>query len=330
MLRHPLNRFFALLLSCACFGACAIHPLPSDVTGYKTAKIVHKIRCEARAAAIKAEIYFWTRKQEHPEIVDEDSLNAFLKTLDLRTVRPHELKRLDTLLRTGIVYNFSLEGTETDSLTFNADIIRPLTHGLGTLSPSASNVVKRDNIRTFTVSDNFRTLISLKQKHCDELEQPNPNYEYPIVGRIGVDEMIETFVKLVNGEDLAGQEDLSKSALALNPTGVPAMVDSLTFTTTISGGLTPKISLSPVGTRWQLMDASIAGSVTRVDTHNVIIGLGVAKPTDALPALLNSKTVALFITTSPRDSGTGEGVAAQLVAQEILRELGRPVIPAAD
>ena len=31
-------------------GACSIHPLPEDVTGLKTAQIVHRIRCEAAKA----------------------------------------------------------------------------------------------------------------------------------------------------------------------------------------------------------------------------------------------------------------------------------------
>src|ERR1700749_558814 len=63
MLRFP-GRFFVSLLSCgfiSCgLGACAIHPLPENVTGVNTSQIVHRNRCEAKAAVAKIE--HWLRK----------------------------------------------------------------------------------------------------------------------------------------------------------------------------------------------------------------------------------------------------------------------------
>jgi hypothetical protein len=62
---------------------------------------------------------------------------------------------------TGIVYSYSLDGTETNGLTFNFDIIKPLTHpGTFTHTPSAGNTWMRDNVRTFTISDSFGKLIA--------------------------------------------------------------------------------------------------------------------------------------------------------------------------
>jgi hypothetical protein len=39
-------------------GGCAIHPLPENVTGVKTTRIVDRIRCEARDAVLAAEDKF--------------------------------------------------------------------------------------------------------------------------------------------------------------------------------------------------------------------------------------------------------------------------------
>jgi len=328
MLRHSLLRAVAIVL-CFGLGACSIHPIPKDVTGYKTATIVRKIRCEARDAVIQAGLNYLQRKGLYPEVADAAALEALLTHQQIITL----FSKLNYLPRTGIVYSFSLEGTETNGLTFTSDVIKPLTHGTETFSPSLGNTLKRDNIRAFTVSDSFSSLINLEAGHCKfNSEISGPNYEYPIVGRIGVDEMIKTFVELAVSGELGVSQDPAKT-ISLTPAGLPTMVDTITFTTTITAGLTPKIVLSPVGTALQLMDASLAGSVGRVDTHQVIIGLALGpKPAAAAPHVATTpgpKLTSLFITTSPKDPGSGEELAAQAVAQQILRfETRRSLIAA--
>lgn len=316
---HARTRFLALLIACSCFGGCSIHPLPEDVTPYTTARIVRLVRCEAKAAVVQEAIKIINWKGSHPEVFDEGSLEHF----NLNKLSPGQFKWFDVLRRTGIVYSFALEGSEMESVMFSADFLKAITGGTVTLSPSAGNSLTRDNIRAFTVSDNFALLLKLENHRCDELGHPGPNYEYPITGRIGVAEMVSTFVQMTITGDISGQEP-SLSDLNVSPAGLPAMVDTLKFTTSISGGLTPKVSVSPLGSGWSVMNGSLAGSITRMDTHTVIIGLGLAKPSSAV----NSKTTALFITTAPKAANTGEAVAAQAVAQQILRfEIGRPIIP---
>lgn len=290
MFRNRLGRLAALLtLSCG-LGNCAIHPLPSDVTGYKTIAIVQKIRCEAREAIIEA-----------------------LKD-------PTVQKQGDNFLKAGIVFAFALEGTEAGGLSLSADIIKPLAHGTGTLSPSVGNTLSRDNIRSFTISDNFSELREkLHDADCN-FDTTSPNYEYPIVGRIGVDEMITTFTALALTGGLGAQQDLSKGVSSLSPAGLPAMVDTITFTTTISAGLTSKMVLSPVGKGWQLMDATFPGTVSRVDKHQVIIGLALPPKSKAGTAAINTNLKQLFVShVAKGGTATGENAAAQAVAQQILR-----------
>jgi hypothetical protein len=63
-----------------------------------------------------------------------------------------------------------------------------------------------------------------------------------------------------------------------SPSSPITLVDAITFTTTISAGVTPKISFSPVGHQRQLMDAFLTSTNMRVDKHEVVVGLAVACP----------------------------------------------------
>src|SRR6202030_1732411 len=128
-----VKSFGVVLVACS-LGACAIHPLPENVTGVKTATIVHKIRCEARDAVINARIAYLHKL--YPDVIDLDSLRK--REGNIPKPIQHNLAYFGS---TGIVYSFTLDGTETNGATFAADVIRPLTHGLFTLTPSAGNTL---------------------------------------------------------------------------------------------------------------------------------------------------------------------------------------------
>jgi hypothetical protein len=313
VMSHYLSKSFVFAFLCGAvssgLGGCSIHPVPKDVTGYETATIVRKIRCEARDAIREAALEIVRKDHRHAELAAlTDEIDSVHK---IRGTNRWEQERLTDLERIGIVYDFSLEGVETDGATFNADVLKPLKNGSELFSPSLADTLKRDNTRTFTISDSFSSLLKLSEKHCNFLAS-GPNYQYPIGGRIGLDEMIRTFVRLSVSGDLipstssndsdksgttSGQKsaDLTdpmesnalattpkpapaKSAAtepsdAISPSGSPTMVDTLIFTTTVSAGLTPKITLTPVGSALQLQDATFTGTVSRVDTHTVTISM---------------------------------------------------------
>ena len=163
-------------------------------------------------------------------------------------------------------------------------------------------------------------------RYCKNFERTGPNYQYPIAGKIGIDEMIKTFIALTLFADLGGEQAPAKS-ISFTP-GLPTMADTITFTTTITGGLTPGITFTPVGTAVQLASATLAGSVMRMDTHQVIIGLGL--PLALTPVAMAPKVAALVISSSATQPGTGEAAAAQAVAQQIIRyQLPTPLVGAA-
>jgi hypothetical protein len=318
----PRKVFVGLALSTG-LGACAIHPLPEDVTGVKTAQIVHRIRCEVLEAVETAENNITTEKSEKP-----------WRAAQKQT-------RLNILKSVGIVLSFSLNGEEMNNInSASATFQQTLHHGTFSLNPNASSMgdtLDRQNIRTFTVVDNFGQMIKNypnPAKAC--ARQPTgSNYVYPITGNIGVAEMIDTFVNLAIYANLGAEQQNLKDGtgtptLALN--SAPTLVDTIAFTTVLSAGVTPMWTLTPVGKALQLTNASINLGVSRKDIHEVIVALalpgsasssgGTAPPPPSpsratLSLLQNNQPFGLLVTGYP--STTAELVALNAVNHHILR-----------
>ena len=282
MLRYFPRKFFRSLfcygvVSCA-LGACAIHPLPENVTGVKTSQIVHTNRCEARDAI--GHIQDWL-------------------------IRNHKLAAASALTKIGIALSYTLDMTEKDGLTASTTFEQLLTGGSFTFNPNASDALMRENRRTFTIADNYKTLGQMR--NCPG-EPPASNYQYPIVGTIGIAETIETFLTMALHEDLNGVvADPLKTPVDPSQftAASPSMADTLTFTTTLTAGITPTIMLTPVGKATQLTNASLAFAWSREDSHEVIIGLGM--PTVTVPES-DSKT---FVSYSSIASAGGSAARAR-------------------
>ena len=215
--------------------ACAIHPLPEDVTGIPTNEIVQKIRCEARSAV-------------------RDNLNN---------------ARRQNLSDVAIAYNFSFDMTEINNLDPVANLSKTMHRGMFTANASGNFDRTRENIRTFTITDSFVELLTkVKDEDCRGLAE-GKNYLYPITGDIGIYEMIDTFIKLTH-ENLAAPSGGSGPG----PSGdAPTLGDKITFTTKFQGSITPKVTLTPVGNALQIADASLGITSTRTDAHQVIVSL---------------------------------------------------------
>jgi hypothetical protein len=299
----------ALLLTLYAFlSACAIHPLPENVTGIRTAAIVQRIRCEA-ADAVR-EIDSRARPQEHA-----------------------------ALQKLGIVYSFTLTMSETDNLTASTAFQQLITNGMLTVNPAFTNNLARQNLRNFTIADTYQALA--RPEKCRD-EATGPNYEYPIAGTIGVGEMIRTFLELALHEGLVNPgEGGSPTSINLSASGILTMVDTLTFTTLLSAGATPTLTLSPVTPAFQLTSASLMGGVSRTDVHQVIIGLGLPSvPTSGGAGKNNGRTIAtaalpqnhvvrLVNAAVPAASQSNNGVAAALdaVNYQIIRfELPKSIV----
>jgi hypothetical protein len=296
-----------LLLSCAS-GACAIHPLPENVTGVKTAQIVHRNRCEAQEA---------------------------LRHIEGWLVEKHNVVAAEMLTKIGVVLSYSLDMSETNGLTANTTFAQILANSTTTFTPTSTDMLMRENTRAFTVADNFKTLMSMKQ--CST-EPAGPSFQYPIVGTIGIGETIRSFLTMALHEDLNNSsENPQEPPTSQSMAGAPTMVDTLIFTTTVSAGVNPMIMLTPIGTALQLTNASLNFTLQRQDTHQVTIGLGlpiIAPPVDDIHHFVpysiaslgransaRNRTPLLIDASVPVGSGPASGVSIAMEAtnNEIIR-----------
>jgi hypothetical protein len=249
MSRHFQRNVFASLIACG-LGACAIHPLPQDVTGVHTSQIVHRNRCEAAAAVKYIEEYL---------------------------IGNHRPKAAQALQKIGIALSYTLDMKEVDSVSLMTGFEQLVTKGMFSFNPSASDSLTRDNQRVFTVADNYTTLQQMR--NC-ELQPVGPNYQYPITGTIGIGETIQSFLTMALHEDLNGVIESDFKSPPVEPSeftaNSPIMVDTLTFTTNVMAGVTPQVTLMPVlkSSRASLNSASLGFMWQRQDMHEVVIGIG--------------------------------------------------------
>jgi hypothetical protein len=238
------------LLRVAAFGislgtaACAVHPLPEDVTGVSTVAIVNKIRCEAAEAVQRS----WDKFKGNLDVNDQGIFD-----------------------RTAIAFSFTFDIMETNNVDATLNLSKIITNGTVTADPSAGMDRSRENTRTFTVIDHFGEM--KRRTDCPQFAT-GKNYIYPIVGRIGVGEMTDTFAALTFFDKLAG-DPANAVPPPLNIGSPATMVDKLTFITTIKGSVTPTIMLSPVGPALQVSGGNIGLMNNRMDHHEVIVALAV-------------------------------------------------------
>jgi len=124
-------------------------------------------------------------------------------------------------------------------------------------------------VRDFTIATTFAGLRSeLSAEFCSSASAPGENFRYPITGRIGLDELIFTFLSLAESGGLKIIEDNE----------LPDLSDTLTFETKVSGGFDPSIELTPMTSGFHLAAAMPHHKSERTDIHEVAVGLTLPQP----------------------------------------------------
>ena len=333
------GRVYALAVAVAiAFSAagCAIHPLPEDVTGVPTYYIVRQIRCETRQAIIDTAIRWLTSEQNQIEgKVDPASRAIGLEFQNGRPIQQFSpklfkgqvAKIISVFYDAGVAYTFDLNMTETNNFDPTVDLLKPFPHSKFTMGIKGTFDRMRQNERLFTVTNSFSELIRLPDEYCmDTIAGRNfvvpENYIYPIAGRIGVEPMIQDFIKLTLFGSLGGPA----GDKGVPPKGPPTLVDQLAFTTEISGTVTPAITFTPVGTVLQVADASLSALADRKDVHKVTVGLAIAGPGVNLIEPLRSSMFALPLVTTHPTASSGEQNAAAAVNQFLTLKLFQPTV----
>ena len=212
--------------------------------------------------------------------------------------------------------------TEVNNIDPGLGLINPLTGRAFTMPFTGGFDRTRDNKRTFTISDPWIKLITTPQENinrwCPHFVRAN-NYVYPITGKIGVDEMIHTFVGL-SYKDLTA--DGSSSNSTTETAKAATMSDQLTFTTKISGGATPSVTFAKIPQGLSVQNGSLGLTASRQDAHEVTIGLSL--PVTKAPA--GTAASSLLVTASSTATPT-EQSAVNAIAQSIYRynRFGLPI-----
>lgn len=266
-----------LSLACSLLAACSTTPLPDDFSGKSTYDIVRKIRCEARDAVRGKAVALMLSDPRRTKtyatgLALRDGRKAFadLKHSDLD---PETVASVSVYEGTTIGYQFTFDITETNDESGKLNLGGPLGVNVFSLELSAGGKLKRQNARTFPVTDNFYDLaINLNEEYCRGLNDGS-NAIYPIIGDIGLSESIDTFIDLNQSGGLTNLKDKK----------FKEVTDARTFTTELSMGVTPKVEIKSAANR--LKNASFTSSNSRIDEHKVVIALSLPiEPAAAAPS----------------------------------------------
>ena len=230
---------------------------------------------------------------------------------------------------TGVAYNFTLDMTEMNNADGELSIGSLFGRRAFGIGMKAGMDLSRENTRTFTVTDNFADLVK-RLTGCKK-RIVGPNYIYPMAGRIGVDDMIRDFVYMT----IFGNLTAENTSVGAAPKGPPTLVDSLVFTTTISGSVNPTVVFAPAVRELGVTAAGVDLAASRIDKHQVVVGLALASAGHVqLGAIRDAyfgaysaapgSFVAPLLTASP--ATRSETVAATAVNQFLTERLFSPTI----
>ncbi len=336
LLRHAIK---ILGLASALFASgCAVHPNIKDVTGVPTVDIVQQIRCETRQAFIElAQTYLAkgdvdTTSRERGAALAAEIANdpEAARKLNPNLFTGEARRSLSIFWTTGVAYNFRLDMTEVDNADGEIDVGSLFGRRLFGFGIKAGLDRSRQNIRTFTVTDTVSDIIP-NLRNC-EGQIVGPNLVYPISGQIGVKSMIQTFVFMSIFGNLAAET----TTPATMPKGPPTLVDSLLFTTTISGSLNPHVAFAPVDPSLGITAANLDLHANRTDKHQVVVGLALASAAQGQLAALRQAgmspytstpgaTLVAPLLTAPATTKS-EQAAATAVNQFLTQQLFSPTI----
>jgi hypothetical protein len=189
----------------------------------------------------------------------------------LQHMDPRVLALFQAYTLTAATFDFEFMITEDNNNVASADFNWPLTSGLFTLGGATAGAkFDRQSDRKFQITNSFYELHILTHDQCDYLVAKVGNIAYPITGRIGLEEVFETFIAL-------------DSTTTVTSTATNRFSDQLTFTTTLMAGAAPKITLKPGKiNQFKLADAGATFTETRTDVHKVTIALAKGPPITSL------------------------------------------------
>jgi hypothetical protein len=158
--------------------------------------------------------------------------------------------------KAAIVYNFEFKITEHNDANVGFSLLDSLK-GPGSVKVNASAQADliRDGNRNVEVIDSFD---DLRKLNCTRDREAN--WLYPLTGDVGMYNAVATFIRLQQADNPGG-------------TRIFAFADTLTYTTTFTGGANATLTLAPAAVldQFRFTAANAAATGSRVDMHKVTI-----------------------------------------------------------
>jgi hypothetical protein len=194
-------------------------------------------------------------------------------------------------------FEFIFEVTEDNNASSEGKITWPITMGVITLGYDVGDTKQRMSNRKVRVISTFGELLDESKLNCWDImvaEETRFPRRYPITGQIGLDEVISDYLLVA-----AAQGHKFKD-------GGESYTDTITFTTTVSGGLNPGVNLSK--RMGQLVEADLDLSLSRKDMHKVTVFLtppGGASPGPANEIIIKQMPAVRTRTSNVREPPSG-------------------------
>ncbi len=170
-------------------------------------------------------------------------------------------------LNSAIVYAFYFNINEHNDASAGFTLTNPLAGAASSFDLTANGLAGtiRDGRRSFEVLDTFD---DLRKMNCSRDREVN--WVYPLTGDVGMYDSVATFIRIQQAAGPDGVDEAGKPK-------VFTFADTLTYTTTFTGGATAKVALAPFTDQLRLTAASSGLSGSRMDVHKVTVTMAAEK-----------------------------------------------------
>lgn len=160
-----------------------------------------------------------------------------------------------------IVYTFTFDISERNDAGAGFTLFNPFANGTFDVTATGAANRTRAGNRNFELIDSFD---DLRKMNCTRDREVN--WVYPLTGDIGMYDSVATFIRL---------------QLADNPGSgrIFTFADTLTYTTTFTGGVGATLVLKPVSEQFKFTAANATLGGARTDIHKVVVTMAAGHQT---------------------------------------------------
>jgi hypothetical protein len=168
-----------------------------------------------------------------------------------------------------IAYDFSFRINETNDTNVGFSLLDQLKGGNAIrVNTGAQSKLIRDGNRSMTLLDSFE---DLRKLNCTRDRETN--FLYPLTGDVGMYNAVSTFIKLQRADNPGATRTFT-------------FADTLTYTTTLTGGINATLTLTPAAVldQFRFTAANAAATGKRMDIHRVTVTMAAGEQIHVTPS----------------------------------------------